>query len=164
MLAPGDPAPDFDLPGTTADGETGTYRLTAATRAGPVVLCFYPFDFGPASARALRAIQATDWSEVTDGLAAFGVSPDGPHAHRAFAEAADLAFPLLVDRTGAVAGQFDAREGGDRPGQPLVRLSAFVVDRDCRIAYTWGAGEPDDTPDVEALRAAVGDVATAGDR
>lgn len=159
MLGRGDPAPDFDLQGVTADGEVGTYRLTAATRAGPVVVLFYPFDFGPASTESLRDLQAVDWADVTDGVAVYGISPDGLHAHRAFCEAADLAFPLLVDRTAAVAEQFDAREPADRPGQPLVRLSAYVVDGGCRVAAGWQPDDPEDGLAVAPIRDAVAAVA-----
>ena len=44
MLAEGETAPDFTLPGTDGDSIT-EYSLTESVETGAVVLVFYPFDF-----------------------------------------------------------------------------------------------------------------------
>lgn len=154
MLDAGDPAPDFDLLGPTDDG-FATYRLSAAANAGPVVLAFYEFDFSPSCADALRTLRDADWAAVTDALSIFGVSGDGPYAHRRFAADLDLGFPLLVDRDGYVADLYGVLEES-RDGIPLVpRRSVFVVDESCTVRYAWRASEEDAAIDVEPIRDAV---------
>lgn len=153
MLDPGDTAPDFDLLGPTDDG-FATYRLSAAAQAGPVVLCFYEFDFAPTCAETLRALADADWSGV-DRCSIFGISGDGPYAHRKFLEELGLGFPLLVDRTGDVADLYGVLDES-RDGIPMVpRRSVFVVDRSCTVRHAWCAEESDPTLDVDAVREAV---------
>lgn len=150
MLDAGDPAPDFDLLGPTDEG-FATYRLSAAANAGPVVLVFYEFDFSPSCADALATLQDADWTAVTDALSIFGVSGDGPYAHRRFAADLELGFPLLVDRDGYVADLFGILDDA-RDGLPQVpRRSVFVVDRSCTIRYAWRASEDDATIDVDPI-------------
>jgi peroxiredoxin len=150
MLDAGDPAPDFDLLGPTEDG-FATYRLSAAANAGPVVLAFYEFDFSPSCADALETLRDADWGAVTDALSLFGVSGDGPYAHRRFAADLELGFPLLVDREGYVADLYGVLDES-RDGIPHVpRRSLFVVDESCTVRYAWRASEDDAAIDVEPV-------------
>src|SRR6056297_3316276 len=104
MLETGDPAPDFDLGGT--DGQTtGAYRLSAAATRAPVLVAFYTADFEPRCRAYLEALRDTDWGDLTDAIAVFGVAPGTMDDHRQFATDLDLPFPLLVDNPG-VDGQF----------------------------------------------------------
>lgn len=156
MLGEGDPAPDFDLLGPTDEG-FATYRLSAAADAGPVVLAFYEFDFAPTPAETLRALRDVDWPSVAERASVFGISGDGPYAHRRFAADLELGFPLLVDRVGDVAELYgvldDSRDGIQR----VPRRSVFVVDGACTVRYAWRADPDDPTLDADAVRAAVAD-------
>ncbi|MDS0281655.1 peroxiredoxin family protein [Haloarcula onubensis] len=151
MLDVGDPAPDFDLDGT--DGQTaGAYRLSAAASRAPVLVAFYTADFQPRCRAYLEALRDTDWGALTDAIAVFGVAPGTVEDHREFAADLGLPFPLLVDHPG-VDGQF----GVQRP-DGSTRRAAFLVDRRCRVAFTWADSEPDrgtGTPDIDPVRSAV---------
>ncbi|MFC6755636.1 MULTISPECIES: redoxin domain-containing protein [Haloarcula] len=152
MLEAGDPAPDFDLDGT--DGErTGAYRLSAAAGQAPVLVAFYTADFEPRCRAYLETLQDTDWAGLTDAIAVFGVAPGSMDDHRQFATDLELPFPLLVDHPG-VDGQF----GVQRP-DGSTRRAAFLVDRRCRVQFSWADPEPDsDTavaPDIDPVRSAV---------
>ncbi|MFB6222350.1 MAG: redoxin domain-containing protein [Haloarcula sp.] len=128
MLDPDDPAPDFDLQGT-ADGGVGPYRLSAATNRAPAVVAFVPGD-DPDSRTLLTTLAETDWENVSDAVAVFGIVPASIDDCQALAATLSLPYPLLSDRAG-VADQFGVREpdGG-------VKRAAFVVDRQCRVRAT----------------------------
>ena len=152
MLDAGDPAPDFDLDGT--DGETtGAYRLSAAAGRAPVLVAFYAADFEPRCRAYLEALRDTDWADLIDAIAVFGVAPGIIDDHRQFATALDAPFPLLVDHPG-VDGQF-----GVRRSDGSTRRAAFLVDRRCRVRFAWADPEPDRdaavSPDVGPIRSAI---------
>jgi len=151
MLDGGDPAPDFDLDGT--DGQrTGAYRLSAATQRAPVLVAFYTADFEPRCRAYLEALRDTDWADLTDAIAVFGVAPGTMADHRQFAADLELPFPLLVDHPGV-----DAQFGVQRP-DGSTRRAAFLVDQRCRVQFAWTDPEPDretGTPDIGPVRSAV---------
>lgn len=132
MLDAGEPAPDFDLEGTDGDA-VGAYRLSAAAAQAPVLVAFYEGDFEPRCRAYLEALRDTDWGALTDGIAVFGVAPGSMDDHRAFCTDLGLPFPLLVDHAGV-----DAQFGVQR-SDGTTRISAFLVDRRCRVRFAWAA-------------------------
>jgi peroxiredoxin len=151
MLDPGDPAPDFDLSGTTDDG-VGAYRLSAATNRAPAVVAFVPGD-GPASRTLLEDIAEADWASVADAVAVFGVLPATLDDCRSLAAALSLPYPLLSDTHG-VATQF----GVGKPDGSVQR-SAFVVDRRCRVrAATAFGGSGGNASGLDALLRGLADL------
>ena len=138
MLDAGDPAPDFDLPGTDGD-RLGVYRLSNALRHGPAVLAFYPFDFHPASTETLRAIGEFDWASVGEAVAAFGVGPDSAFSHRAYRRAEDLDLPLLSDGSRYVIEQYGVPLGRVRDHGAVPSRAAVVVGPDATVRYAWVA-------------------------
>jgi len=72
--------------------------------------------------------------------------------HRAFAEAYDLQFPLLVDDLGEVAEAYgvlhDEIDGHSR----LAKRALFLVDADRRVGYAWATEDPAEQPDLDAVR------------
>lgn len=129
VLAVGDSAPDFALPGTGGR----TYRLSEL-RGRPVVLVFYPGDDTPVCTLQLRSYSA-DMSAF-DALDAqvLGISPQGVTSHQAFSDKEGLAFPLLADVDKAV---FKAYGCLGLLGFP--RRSVFVVDADGVVRYAHRA-------------------------
>lgn len=151
MLDTGEPAPDFDLDGTDGD-RVGTYRLSAAAGQAPVLIAFYTANFEPRCTRYLAALRDTDWGDLTDAIAVFGVAPGSVDAHRRFATELGVPFPLLVDDPG-VDGQF----GVQRPDGSTQR-AAVLVDRRCRVEFAWADAEPDretGVPDIDPVLSAV---------
>ncbi|MFC6973930.1 redoxin domain-containing protein [Halomicroarcula sp. GCM10025709] len=148
MLDAGDPAPDFDLQGT-ANGGSGAYRLSAAAGQAPVVVAFYTEDFAPRCRRYLAALRDTEWRELTDGIAVFGVAPGDMADHRSFAAELGLPFPLLIDHAGV-----DAQFGVQRP-DGTTRRAAFLVDSRCRVRFAWADDGSGEVPDIAPLLDAV---------
>ncbi len=115
----GDPAPDFELPGTGG----GTYRLSDY-RGRKLVLAFYPGDFTPVCTRQFCSYR--DEGDRLDAIGAevLGISPQSVESHERFAGEKGLNVPLLADEDRAVARAYGIVVG------PLVRRSIFVIDEE----------------------------------
>ncbi len=113
----GDPAPDFELPGT---GDK-TYRLSDY-RGRKVVLAFYPGDFTAVCTKQFCSYR--DQEDKLDGLGAevLGISPQSVESHERFTEEKRLNVPLLADEDKGVARAYGVLAG------PMVRRAIFVVD------------------------------------
>jgi peroxiredoxin Q/BCP len=118
-LKVGDPAPDFELPGT---GEK-TYRL-ADYRGRRLVLAFYPGDFTAVCTKQFCSYR--DDSDKLDGLGAdvLGISPQSVDSHERFVEEKRLSVPLLADQDKAVARAYGVLAG------PIVRRAIFILDEE----------------------------------
>jgi peroxiredoxin len=138
MLESGDPAPDFYLP--AADDPESEYMLSSAATQAPVVLGFVPAAETPARA-LLSALAGVDWASVTDGVAVFGLCRSEQLARKV---SADLPFPVLHDRDGYVAGQYDLPT--DRTPQAVA-----VVDGRCTIRFSWARESDADRPPLSAI-------------
>jgi len=136
----GDPAPDFELPGTGGK----TYKLSDF-RGQNVVLAFYPGD-------ATRVCTAQfcsyrDQGDRLDQLDAevLGISPQSVDSHERWAQEQSLNVPLLADEDLAVsksygvvgwAGPFAKLAGieGSTAGRYVMR-AVFVVDASGVVRY-----------------------------
>jgi thioredoxin-dependent peroxiredoxin len=120
----GDPAPDFELPGT---GDK-TYRL-ADYRGRKVVIAFYPGDFTAVCTKQFCSYR--DQSDKLDDLGAevLGISPQSVESHERFTEEKRLNVPLLADEDKAVARSYGVVAG------PMVRRAIFVVDEQGIVRY-----------------------------
>jgi thioredoxin-dependent peroxiredoxin len=144
----GDPAPEFELPGTGGS----TYRL-ADYRGRKVVLVFYPGDFTPVCTRQFCSYR--DEGERLDAIdaAVLGISPQSVDSHERFAREKSLNVPLLADEDKAVARAYGIVAG------PIVRRATFVIDEEGTIRHRKVAlaGLSFDTvADIEAAVAAAG--------
>ncbi len=115
----GDPAPDFELPGTGGK----TYRL-ADYRGRKLVLAFYPGDFTAVCTKQFCSYR--DNSDKLDELGAdvLGISPQSVDSHERFSEEKRLNVPLLADEDKSVARAYGVLAG------PMVRRAIFVIDEE----------------------------------
>jgi len=120
----GDPAPDFELPGTE-----GPFRLSAH-RGERVVLLFYPGDNTMVCTK-----QFCSYRDRPDGFSALnatvvGISSQDLASHQGFIAKHDLTVPLLADVDREVAkayGAFSPRLG--------VKRAVIVIDEDGIVRY-----------------------------
>ena len=113
----GDPAPEFELPGTGGK----TYRLSDY-RGKKVILAFYPGDFTAVCTKQFCSYR--DQGEQLDKLGAevLGISPQSVDSHERFSEEKRLNVPLLADQDKEVARAYGVLAG------PIVRRAIFIVD------------------------------------
>jgi thioredoxin-dependent peroxiredoxin len=136
----GDPAPDFELPGTGG----ATYRLSDY-RGRNVVLAFYPGDATTVCTKQFCSYR--DEGERIDGLGAevLGISPQSVESHERWVEEQRLNVPLLADEDLAVSRRYGVTgwigplarftELKEAPGGRYVMRSIFVVDGDGLVRY-----------------------------
>jgi len=129
----GDPAPDFELPGT---GDK-TYRLSDY-RGRNLILAFYPGDATTVCTKQFCSYR--DQGDRLDALDAevLGISPQSVDSHEHWVKEQELNVPLLADEELAVARTYGvtgwvgpfARIAGlkDAPGGRYVMRAIFVID------------------------------------
>ncbi len=136
----GDPAPDFELPGT---GER-TYRLSDY-RGRNLVLAFYPGD----DTRVCTAqfCSYRDESERIDELDAevLGISPQSVDSHERWTKERELNVPLLADEDLAVSKRYGVTGWvgplarftglGEAVGGRYVMRAIFVIDGEGVVRY-----------------------------
>ena len=142
ILAIGDRAPDFALPGP--DGEI--VHLRSFRGQALVLLAFYPFDFSPICSVELPGLQEQMERFRALDTVVLGISTDSTHAHRAFAAELGLEFPLLSDFSGK---QVTAAYGVLRP-EGFSERATFVIDKEGVVRYAQ-VHELSQIPDVEEL-------------
>lgn len=147
---PGDPAPDFELPGTD-----GPFRL-AEQRGRRVVLLFYPGDNTPVCTRQFCSYR--DHAEEVDDLGAVivGISSQDLDSHESFKRAHGLNVPLLADVDGAVAKRYGAHA-------PVVgtRRAVVIVDEEGVVRHRHDHRLGLDFESVDDLREALAQAARA---
>ncbi len=118
-LQVGDPAPEFELPGTGGK----TYRL-ADYRGRKLILAFYPGDFTAVCTKQFCSYR--DQGERLDQLGAdvLGISPQSVDSHERFSEEKRLNVPLLADEDKSVARAYGVLAG------PMVRRAIFILDEE----------------------------------
>lgn len=99
----GQAAPDFQL--TDQNGQT---HSLAKYRDQWVVLYFYPKDDTPGCTKEACAFRDDYKTLSAQNTQVLGVSVDSRESHAEFAEKYNLPFPLLADKNGLVAKQYQA--------------------------------------------------------
>ncbi len=135
MVAIGEPAPDFTVPGTDGTDEGRRDYTLSSYRGQPVVLVFYPGDNTPVCTRQLNSY-AAEIDEFRDvGAQVLAMSPQDVVSHDEFAEnQGGFGFPLLADTDKAVGQAY-----GIIGPIGFYRRSVFVVDAEGKVAYSHRA-------------------------
>ena len=132
-LAPGSPAPDFDLP-----TDTGRVRLSDL-RGRTVVLFFYPKDDTPGcTTESVGFSQATEaFDEV--GAVVVGVSKDTVGKHAKFRAKHGLTVELGSDTDGDVIERYGAWGEKQLYGRSYMGIdrSTFLIDGEGVIRRIW---------------------------
>jgi peroxiredoxin Q/BCP len=114
----GDPAPEFELPGTSGR----TYRL-ADYRGRWAVLAFYPGDFTTVCTKQFCSYRDRDRDLAALEAVVLGISPQGVDSHERFVAEHGLNVPLLADEDKGVARAYDVLGPGG-----FVRRAIIIVD------------------------------------
>ncbi|MDH3296942.1 MAG: redoxin domain-containing protein [Gemmatimonadota bacterium] len=147
----GDTAYAFSLP--AAKGEV--VDVGALLGRGPVVLLFIPFAFSSVCTAELCRV-GSEWPawDIPDGHV-FGVATDSPFVTAKWRADEGIPFPVLSDFGRAVSRAYGVLDENLMGPPGVAKRSAFVIDREGRVAYRWVSDDPSVEPDYSAVQAAV---------
>lgn len=145
MLEEGDPVPTITA--QNQHGETVTPDFSEAT-----VVYFYPRDGTPGCTIEARQFQANHTAFEAIGATVYGVSTDPVEKHAEFAEEEELAFDLLADPDGSIAGDF-----GLSVEENYVQRITFVL-IDAEVAAIIDADDMNPDGHAETVRATVAEL------
>lgn len=120
----GDPAPDFELPGTD-----GSFRLSDH-RGERVVLLFYPGDDTPGCTKQFCSYRDNSEEMESLGATVVGISGQDLDSHERFISKHGLTVPLLADVGRKVAGEYGLTA-------PVIgtRRAVIIVDGEGIVRY-----------------------------
>ena len=129
-LSPGDPAPDFTLP-----GPDGAEVSLASYRGRRVVVYCYPAALTPGCTTQAVDFTAAAGEFAEAGLDIIGISPDAPEKLQRFREQESLSITLASDQDKSVLQAYGAYGPKKLYGKEVVGVirSTFVVDAEGRI-------------------------------
>jgi peroxiredoxin Q/BCP len=132
-LSPGDPAPDFDLPGD--DGRVSLGALKGKT----VVLYFYPKDDTSGCTAEAQAFTAAAEDFAAAGAVVVGVSKDSAASHGKFRAKYDLKVQLGSAKDDDVVERYGAWVEKSMYGRTYMGIdrSTFLIDRDGVVRRVW---------------------------
>ena len=102
----GQRAADFELPEASGD----PFRLFHLLRDGPVVLLFYPSDWGWVCNSEMKAFMDLQPQFESVGARLVAISTNSAISHRAWKEMLGLRFPILSDFNGEVCRRYSLPE------------------------------------------------------
>jgi peroxiredoxin Q/BCP len=141
-LAPGDPAPPFELL-----DQRGTPVRLEDFRGRRLLVYFYPEADTPNC--TVQSCAVRDHRTELSGIGAdvVGISPDEPGKQLAFDERYGLGFPLLADVDHATADAWATWGEKTRHGRTFMGIirSSFLVDAEGRIERAWYDVTAEDT-------------------
>ncbi len=141
MVAVGELAPDFEAP--NQDGSP--FRLSSL-RGAPVILYFYPKADTPGCTIEAKGFRDRYQEFQGKKVRVVGVSTDDCPEQKAFQQKYGLPFPLIADRTKAVATKFGVL--GPRGN---ARRVSFFLDEQGKVVEVVDTSSPD--PHLERARA-----------
>jgi peroxiredoxin len=144
----GDKAPDFELPMTM---ET-TWKLSDHIGEKNIVLFFFPLAFSSTCNEELCSIRDgfTEWQGLDATIVA--VSIDSPFVLDAWKKELGLQYPLLSDFNKTVAPAYGAFHEELGPLKGVAKRSAFIIDREGKIAYIDISEDPGVIPDFMPIK------------
>lgn len=145
----GSMAPDFELQGT----DDSPFRLSRQLSLGPVMMMFYPNDFGIVCSLQMREFKAMEELEAK-GLRPVGISRNSILTHKQWKESMGIPFLLLTDPEGEVCERYAGLQtAGILKGLP--RRAIFIVGRDGVVRYRWVSPAEGIPPPFEQIKTAV---------
>ncbi len=125
-------APDFELP----DSEDSVFRLNDELKRGPIMLLFYPNDFGIVCSLEMRTFQGMCDDFKAKGLRLVGISRNSILTHKQWKESMDIRIRLLSDENGSVCLHYAGLQDSSLlKGMP--RRAVFVLSQDGLVRYLW---------------------------
>lgn len=137
MLKSGGVFPEFSLP-----NQDGAVVTLDDLKGGKSIVYFYPKDDTPGCTTEACTLNAAlpDFA----GASIYGVSPDSPESHRAFADKHGIRFNLLADEGHRLADACGVWGEKERNGQKTVGIlrTTFLLDENSVVLHVWENVDP----------------------
>jgi len=143
----GDAAPDFTMPCVRG----GTFTLSTKTKEHPILLYFYPADYG---------MMCTYYSEKMNeylsdfeglGVKVFHVNPSSVEDHAKWMERVSSEYDHISDIDQEVSRAYGMIVNDYEGPGSLTNRGFVLVDKNMRIRYVWRAEIPPDIRDLGTL-------------
>ena len=149
-IAVGTIAPNFTLKTKTPEG-LNDVSLDSHKNESSVVLLFFPFAFTGVCTEETCSVR-DDLSSYKDlNAKVYGISVDSPFS-QAMALKENLNFPLLSDFNKEVSSAYGVLYDEFIGFKGVSKRSAFVVDKEGKITYSWSSDDPKQLPDFNAIK------------
>lgn len=151
-LQPGTVAPDFAL---SFRPKNPPVKLSDYKGRKPVVLLFFPVAFSAVCTDEMCSVAESyaRWESLDAQV--LGISVDSPYANAQFAEHCGATFPILSDFNRDVIRAYGVLNPDFHGLKDVAYRSAFVVDRQGKVAYTWASEDAGMMPPFDEIHAAV---------
>ena len=151
-LAQGEAAPDFAL---QFRPKADPVRLSDYKGRKPVVLLFFPVAFSAVCTDEMCSVAESyaRWEKLEAQV--LGISVDSPYANAQFAEHCGATFPILSDFNREVIRAYGVLNPDFHGLKDVAFRSAFVIDREGRIAFSWASENSAVMPPFDDIHAAV---------
>ena len=146
----GEKAPDFELP----EASERMMRLSDEVKRGPVVVVFYPTDWGMICTMMMkRFMELLD--ELNDiGVGLVAISVNTTTSHRSWKMHLGIEFPLLSDPDGKVVRRYGLMIGENDLMRGRSARAVFIVDEYMKIRYSWKVADISRHPEYDEIMAA----------
>ncbi|OPY33217.1 MAG: putative peroxiredoxin [Methanomassiliicoccales archaeon PtaU1.Bin124] len=138
---------DFELPDDTGKN----VRLSELLNGGPVLLLFYPTDFGMLCSIEMGAIRDNLHRFEEMGIQVVGLSTNTTYSHAAWKGNMRIQFPLLSDVKGIVALRLGMMCPEDSWLKGRTCRAALLIDKERRITMAWVPPDTHQVPEVDEL-------------
>ncbi len=151
----GQKAPDFTLKSKTADGlEDVTLSNNFGSRQ--TVLLFFPLAFTGVCTEEMCTVSGALDEYVTLDAVVYGISVDSPFAQEGWAQANSISATLLSDFNKEAAAAYDVLYEDLIGLKGVAKRSAFVINKEGDIIYSWSSEDPHNLPSFDEIKAALG--------
>ena len=147
-------APVFTLKRKTAEGLEEVSLSDNIGKKKTVVL-FFPLAFTSVCQDELCSVSAGLDTYNSLDADVWAISVDSPFAQEAFARNAGITIPLLSDFNKETAAAYDVLYEDLIGLKGVAKRSAFVVDKDGTLVYSWSSDDPKQLPPFEEIKAAL---------
>ena len=150
-LCLGETAPDFQLP----DASDEPFILSHELEKGPIILVFYPADFGVVCSIEMREFKEMREEFERRGYRVVWINTDSTESHRRWRVKMGIPFQMVSDPLGEVSRLYGIFLEEDGMLKNFSNRSVFVIGGDGCIIYKWVADRPAISPDLKDIISAI---------
>jgi peroxiredoxin len=150
-LCDGEMAPDFEV----LDADRRPFRLSKELRYGPILLVFYPADFGVVCSIEMRMFMEVREEIEKLGYRVVWINTDSIESHLKWRSKTGSPFRMLSDSGGSVSKLYGVFIDEEGILKNFSNRSIFAIQTDGCIKYKWVAGQPAVSPDLNEVLASI---------